>query len=345
MTILASELLLKKSKTVDETTNNGGLMDNNSSISSGVVNNVWPSVFKAERLAGSTKYRKVFLKVANDNDEVFYAPQFWLDIVTPGDDWVLFFPGTQTDTQADITGDEDCYGCASLKTNVSAGAGSIVIVLENSTLGTGEADEIFRDGDTIRITNKDTPSSVTGTEEIHVIDGAPVLVDDELTITLTGTLANDYNTDDNTYGTRVMSVYEPGDIETSYTGFTVTTAGDGDYDDTTYPVILDNIGTINQTVTLTFTDATNFTVASNVPGITLSGGSTSSDYAPTNPDVSKPYFTLDKDGFSGTWANGDTLVFSTVPASVPIWQKRVIPAGASSLTGNKTTIVFSGESA
>jgi hypothetical protein len=295
-------------------------------------------------LAGSTKYRKVFLKVANDSDEIFYAPQFWLDIVTPGDDWVTFFAGTQTDTQGDIAGTEDQYGCAELKTNVLAGAGSVVVTVEDSTLASG-ADAIFRDGDTIRITNKDNPSSGTGTEEIHVINGAPGVSGSDITLTLTGTLANAYNTDDNTYGTRVMSVYEPGDVEVAYDNLVAGTAGTGDYDDTTYPLIMDAIGTIDQTITITFTDASNFTVASDVAGVSLAGGSTAADYAPSNPDVTKPYFTIDKDGWTGTWANGDTLVFDTIPAAVPIWQKRVIPAAASSLTGNRTTIVVSGESA
>jgi len=345
MTILASELLMKKSKVVTDTDSNGGLMDNTAGVTSGVVNNVWPSVFKAERLAGSTKYRKTFLKVANDSDETLYNPQVWLDVVTPGDDWVVFFEGTQTDTQNDITGSEDCYGCGSLNTNVSAGAGSIIVDVEDATLATGAADEIFRDEDTIRITNMDTPSSGTGTEEIHVINGAPSVSGTEVTITLTGTLANDYNTDDNTYGTRIMSVYEPSDVVSSVGSAVATTADDGDYDDTTYPILADNIGTINQTITITFTGATTFTAVSNVSGVSLSGGSTGVDYAPSNPDVTKPYFTLDKDGWTGTWANGDTLVFSTVPAAIPIWQKRVVPAAASSLTGNKTSVVFSGESA
>jgi hypothetical protein len=345
MTILSSELLLKKSKTIDETANNGGLMDNASSVLTGVVNNVWPSVFKSERLAGSTKYRKLFLKVENDNDETFYNPQFWLDIVTPGDDWVIFFPGTQTDTQGDIAGTENCYGCALLKNNVTAGAGSIVVTVEDAVLATGAADEIFRDGDTIRITNKDTPTSGTGTEEAHVISGAPTVVGNDITLPLAGTLSNDYNTNDNALGTRVMSVYEPGDVVAAYNSLVATTPGDGAYDDTACPIVIDNIGTINQTVTITFTDATNFTVASNIAGVTLEDGVITSDYGPINPETSKPYFTIEKEGWTGTWANGDTLVFETVPAAVPIWQKRVIPAGAASLTGNKTTIVFSGESA
>jgi hypothetical protein len=345
MAIVDSELVMLKSKVIDDTSANGGLMDNTAVVTTGVVNNVWPSVFKAERLAGSTKYRKTFLKVANDSDETLFNTQIWMDQITQGDDWVTLFLGTQTDVQSDIGGTEDHYGCGTLQANVAAGAGSIVVTVENAVLATGAADEIFRDGDTIRITNKDTPSSVTGTEEVHVINGVPTVSGLDITITLTSTLANAYNVSDNTYGTRVMSVLEPGDIEASFSSFVDTTAGDGAYDDASYPVLLDNIGTINQTVTITFTSATTFTAASNVAGVTLTGGTKGVLYAPNNPTFTKPYFTLEAGGWSGTWASGDTIVFNTVPASDAIWQKRTVPAGAGTLTGNKAIVVFSGESA
>ncbi len=345
MAIVDSELIMLKSKVVGDTIANGGLIDNTAQVVSGVVNNVWPSVFKAERAAGSTKYRKTFLKVANDDDEILYNPQVWMDLITQGDDWVLFFIATFIDTQADITGGEDCYGCASLNTNVAAGVSSFIVDVEDASLATGAADEIFRDGDTIRITNKDTPSSGTGTEEEHVISGAPSVSSLEVTITIVGTLANAYNTDDNTYGTRIMSVVEPSDIVSAFDSVVDTTAGDGTFDEVTSPIVLDNIGTIDQTVTLTFTDGTNFTAASNVAGVSLTGGAKTSDYLPDNPDVSKPYFTVPTAGFAGTWASGDTLVFHTSPAAAAIWQKRVVPAGAASLTGNKAVVVFSGESA
>ena len=341
MAIINSELIMLKSLVVSDVAANGGLMDNGSVVSSGVVNNVWPSVFKAERLAGSTKYRKTFLKVANDAGETLFNPQVWMDIITQGDDWQVFFLGTQTDIQSDIDGTEDCYGCSSLTSDISAGVSSFTVTVEDDSLVPGGADEIFRDGDTIRITNKSTPTSVTGTEEDLVISGTPSVSGTDVTITITGTTANAYTSS----STRVMSLLEPGYIACGYSSFVDDTAGTGVYDDSAYPPLMDNISTIDQTVTITFTDSTNFTATSNVAGVTLTGGSTAVDYAPSNPTFSKPYFTLEKDGFSGTWANGDTIVFHTSPASFAIWQKRVVPAAAASLTGNKTVIVFSGESA
>ena len=103
MTIVNSELVILKSKVITDDSTNGGLMDNTAIVTSGVANNVWPSVFKAERTAGSTKYRKTFMKVANDNDEVLFNPQIWMDVVTPGEDWVTLFAGTQTDVASGIS--------------------------------------------------------------------------------------------------------------------------------------------------------------------------------------------------------------------------------------------------
>ncbi len=343
MSIIESEMIMLASAVIADDGTNGGRMDNNNTITSGVPSNVWPSVFKAERDNGSEKFRKTFFKIANDDDDTLYSPQIWIDIVTPADDWVVFFAGDQTDTEAGITGNEDCYGCSSLTSNVLAGVSSITVTVEDDTLATGAADEIFRDGGSIRITSKDTPDGASGYSEFHIINGVPSVSGSEVTIQLTGTLANAYNTDDNIYGTRVMSVYEPSDLAGTFDNFVDNTAGDGAFDDVLYPVQLDSIGTIEQIVTITFSDTTNFTVSSNVPGVSLSSGSTGADYVPSNPDVSKPYFTLPSAGFSGTWTQNDTIVFHTHPASTAIWQKRVIPPAASSVAGNRTVISLSGE--
>lgn len=342
MTIQDNEIQMYKSEVVSEDGTNGGRIDNDAQVISGVVSNVWPVVYKAERDAGGTKYRKTFWKVSNDDDETLLSAQVWIDIITQADDWVVFFAATQTNTASGIVGTEAKYGCGTLNSNISSGASSIVVAVEDESLATGN-DAIFRVGDNIRITNKDTPSSLTGTEElieISSVSNVGVLV----TIGLATNTTNAYNTDDNTYGTRVMSVYEPGDIATSVDTYVVTTAGDGDFDDSTYPVTGDNIATIEQTVTLTFSNSTDFVATSNVSGISLGTGSTASDFSPSNPDYTKPYFTVPSDGWTGTWASGDTLVFTTHPATIPIWQKRVVPAGSSSLSGNRTVLVCSGES-
>ncbi len=334
MTILNSELKFYKSATVDDTAANGGRMSANEIIS-GVVQNVFPHVLKAERDAGSTKYRKLFCKVQNDNDETLLGAQFWFDKPTAADDWCVMWPGTQRDAQGDITGSERIYGCAALSADAAAGGSTLVVEVEDASLV-----GIFQDGDTIRVTDKDTPDSTTGNEEFHTISGAPVVSGTEVTITIAGTLASDYTV---ASSSRAMSVYEPGDVLCSVDNWVETSVG-GTYDEGAYPVITDNIGTVEQTWTLTFTDANSYTVSGDTVG-DVGSGNISADFAPQNPDWSKPYFTLESAGFGGTWAAGDTIVFQTHPAAVPIWEKRVVPAGAASFANNAIIIVMAGESA
>jgi len=333
MTILKTELLFYKSKIVSADATNGGRMSANQIIS-GVVNNVWPHVLKAERDAGSTLYRKLFAKVANDLDETLLSATMWNDLPTDGDDWIVLFAATQRDTQADITGTERLYGCGTLNTDVAAGGSTIIVDVEDATL-TG----IFADTDTIRITDMADPDAVTGNEELLTISGAPSVVGTTVTITVAETLANAYTV---ASGTRVMSIYPVGDIKCTTDNW-VETSTAGTYDEGAYPPIIDNIGTVDETWTLTFTDATNYTVVGDTLG-TIGSGTTAADFAPVNADFSKPYFTLEFAGFAGTWAAGETIVFQTHPAAAPIWLKRVVPAGAASLSGNKNTTVLSGES-
>ena len=337
MTIIDSELKLYKSSVITDDGTNGGLMSSDECVSA-VSNNVFPNVFTADRVAGLTTHRKTFCKVGNDADESLYYPQIWMDIVTAGDDWCIFFVGTQTDVQAGIVGTEHKYGCAPLNANVAAGVSTLDVDVEDSTLATGN-DVIYTVGDVIRITDKATIGGA-GNEETHTLTGVSN-VGTVVTLTFAATtLANPYTTANDT---RVMTVYEPSTVTCSVDNWAETCAGDGTYDETTYPVVTDNIGTIDQTWTLTFTSATDFGVVGNTLG-SVGTGTTAGDFAPSNAAFSKPYFTLDKDGWALTWASADTVVFQTHPAAVPIWQRRTVPAGCTSLSGNKVTLVFGGES-
>ncbi len=334
MTILSTELLFYLPDVSNDTTLNGGRMTANQAIS-GVVNNIWPNVLKAERTAGSTKYRKLFSKNANDADLTLLSPQVWLDVVTAADDWITFLAGTQRNTQADLLGTERLYGCATLNTDITAGGSAIIVDVEDTSIV-----GIFADGDTIRLTDMATPDATTGNEEFLTITGAPVVSGTTITITVVEAIANSYTV---AGGTRVMSVYSPADVACSVDNWVLTSSA-GLYDNASYPPITDNIGTIEQTWTLTFADATTFSVSGDIVGA-VGSGTITADFIPSNPDFTKPYFTLEYAGFSGTWAGGDTIVWQTHPASIPIWEKRVVPALAASLSGNNTTLVISGESA
>ena len=339
MTILSSELKFYKPRTVTDTDANGGRMSFNEIVSN-TLQNTFPHAFSSERLAGSTKYRKLFLQVANDADETLYQALFRFFAPTAGDDYCCFWAGTPTDTQADIAGTERKYGVGTLNTAVSAGGSTLIVDVQNAAHATGN-DAIFAGGDTILITDKASWDAGTGNIEEHTIDGTPSVSGTEVTITLTGQLANDYAAGT---GTTVMSGLDSGDIATSFDNWDETGMAAGSYDEGSYPPVLDNLGTVDLEVTLTFTDATNFTATCDDPDITLGSGTTGSDFAPLNPWNAKPLFTLESGGWSGSEAAADELVFQVHGAYVGLWEKRVIPASCGPLTGNKLTLVSGGES-
>ena len=336
--MLDSDIKTYHAQEVSQAATNGGRRSDNQVIS-GVFNNVWPNIPRAKRLSGWTLYRKLFVQAAANGVETLIDAQHWIDRPTVGDDYVVAFVGTPTDTQADITGNERKYGAAFIKSDIAPGAQTFVVTVENAALATSP-DMIFADGDTIRLTDIATPTSATGNEEMLTISGTPSVSGSDITITVAETIANGYAVADQA---RAISIIPKGDIKTSVTGFTVTSAGDGAYDSAANPLILDNDGTIEDSITLEFTDATHFTVTG-TSGVNYGTGDTSTDFTPINSGRSKKYFTLAAAGFSGTWAAGDKIEFATHPADFAIWLRLTIPANCASLSNNKITTVTAGES-
>ncbi len=332
MSIVANELIWRKPTEVSDLSTNGGRMTA-TAAPSGVKNNMLPDVPQAERTAGSTKYRKAFIHIANDADLTLIDPKVFIAQPTPGDDRVLVFPGTHTDTQTSITGSEQLYGAGLLNANVSAAAVTCSVLVESA------ADAIFKAGMTVRICDKQTVDGV-GNEQYVLLASDASYVGNVATLTFTTTpLVFGFNLSTPTY---VSSCIRPGDIACTVTGW-VETTGTGTYDEATYPVLPDNIGTIQQLWTLTFTSGTAYTVSGDTVGV-VGSGNTSTDFVPSNPAFSKPYFTLRSSGWGGSWANGNTITFSTKPASTPVWYKRIVPPGANSLSGNKVVVAIDGES-
>ena len=177
MSIVAAELEWYQPAVRNDTTSNGGRMTA-TVITSGVKNNIWPDVPQAERIAGSNKYRKVFIKVSNDDDDTLFSSRIFVETFTPGDDAVLIFAGTQTDTQNDLTGSERLYGSGQLAANVSAAATVITVDTEGASFN------YFQDGDTIRISDKTDVNDNVNNEEFATIVGTPSYSSDQATITL-----------------------------------------------------------------------------------------------------------------------------------------------------------------
>lgn len=331
MSILQSELKWYKSKEMSDQGTNGGLMSPTVSVSN-VKNNIWPDVTNAERIAGSTKYRKVHVKVDNSENLPLQDAKFYLDRYTAGADSVMLFAGTHSDIQSDLSGSERVYGAGQLNADVSSGATVISVLTE------GVAYNMFQAGDVIRVSNKTDINDATGTEEFVTIGSAPSYVGDVATITLSPALDNSYVGTE----TRVSSVISAGVIESGYSGLSAVSAG-GAMDDTNFPISVPNISGVYDDWTLTFTSGTAFNIIGARTGA-VGSGSILTTAAPNNPDYSLPFFSIPSGMWGGTWQAGDSVSFHTDPASFPVWYKRVVPAGATSLTGNEAVAVLDGES-
>lgn len=333
--MLSTDLKVYKAKA-------NGRMDGASPVTSGALQNVFPHVTSAQRTAGHFDYRKNFWKIADDADGAALDPEIYQDAPTlSATDYIVMFLMGQRDRVEDLTGyatgtdTQTKYGSAVLKNNITAGATALTVTVRNAALASG-SDAIFRDGGKIKLNDKATADALTGNEEVLTISGAPVVAGLDITITVAETIANDYTAS----GTaRVSSLIKPGDIETSVTAAVVTSTA-GTFDDTTYPILLDNIGTVDEDWTLTRA-AGAWTLSGDSLGVIATGITlTSANYAPSNPDFTKPYMTIDYRALGGTWVDGDTITWTTHPAAVGIGQKRVVPAGTASLANNRSTQVL-----
>ncbi|MBF0517275.1 MAG: hypothetical protein HQK97_09195 [Nitrospirae bacterium] len=140
-------------------------------------------------------------------------------------------------------------------------------------------------------------------------------------------LANNYATA-NTYCGVAITL---GDIKTSVSNKAIT--GSGAFDET--KIVLDNIGTVDDTWTLTFTSATAFNCVGTLEG-SVGTGAINSAFTPTNANTGQKYLQIPANAWSGTWATGNTLQIKTGPAAATLWLKEVVPAGTGAFSENGT---------
>ncbi len=330
MPVLQAELKWYKSEAISDATTNGG-RPSNALVITGQKGNIFPDVSDDERLPGITRYRKVFAAVDNTSSDKLLNTKLHFLGVTPAEDYVTLFEGTSIDRQADITGAERNYGNGFLTSTISPGDTTFDVSLQSSS------QVIFNEA-----SPDNTIVLYNGADAEYFDNVSAVKVGPVVTLSLdTGdAIVNTYTAANGSVG----SVLTLGTLETTTTGFAVITVGTGSYDDTTYPLEGDNIATVQDVFTLTFTSASNFTVAGVLEGI-LPPGQTTVDYSPPNTNKSsRPYFTLRAAGFGGAFQTGDTITFTTHPVHRGIWLKSICPAGAASYSGNNFFFRLRGES-
>lgn len=332
------EVKLFRALTNNDLSANGGRESYNE-ILSGVMNNVFPNVSHSERVAGTTRYRKIFLRNTDDEQFFLFNSRFWVDKISLADDYYRIAVGTPTDTQGDI-GAYDFFGTGRFEAARTAGQSSIDI-----NFGDTDLDGVMAPGDKLYITDKKNVDDTGHNDEFGEIDTI-VWNGSVATIGLVDPLqfsyAVSYQDAGVTYYSRCGVYLELGDLVGSADAHVVTSAA-GTFDSTNNPVEGDNESTVEDSITVTFTGATTFTVAGTYLGA-LGAGVIGSDFAPTNPNTGRPYFTIPSVAWGGTWAPGDTLDFDTHPASGAIWLKEEVPAGAQSFSNNIVEVAFYGES-
>ncbi|MEO1752009.1 hypothetical protein [Thiofaba sp. EF100] len=336
MPILDHEIVWRPAAMMSDVTpaQNGGRMAG-SLLVSGVKNNLFPDVSQSERLAGSTKWRKAFIHVASNQDTALLNVRLFLDALTPAGDFVVFYPGTQTDTEQQVAGRP--YGIGALYEAAPSGATQIKVACEHpSEYATLQP---FRIGDRLRVS--DRPSTGGAGNEEWVTISAVSYGPDFATIDVSPALTNNYAM----ATTLVSSVFELPRVSGAVTDITVNSAS-GTLDAATVGnVVAHNKGAVEEAWTLTFTSPTAFTVSGTTTGPLGSPGSISADYAPINPATGTPFFTIKSIAWGGTFAANDKVTFTTHPAAIPIWYRRQVPAGTFSLANDYCSLAIHGESA
>lgn len=149
-------------------------------------------------------------------------------------------------------------------------------------------------------------------------------------------------------GTRVSSLLMLGDLQGRVSAGFAQQAWTGvwsdgriggepsaDFNDTLYPIVTTNAGSIGQRWYILFTSTTTFRVIGEFVG-EIATGNTGAEYAPVNPATSVPYFAIPLLGWGTGWAAGNVYRFNTEGAQAPIWALRCVapsvPGGNDSVT-------------
>ena len=333
MPLLSTDIKVYKSENPSTDLSTGGGKINTTMELVDVVGALFANVDDAERLAGSTKWRKMFFKLCNNGVLPLVGARVFEDKDTDGIDTILFGLGTEEDTKGSGSPISTLYGSVALATTVSSGDTSIQVHLPKDVDGIANVANFFRINDTLRITNKATVSS-TGNEEFPIITNV-VVAGSLVTLTVSPPLVSGYSSSN----TRVMNVLVIGDL-VAHADAVSNDSTDGTFDIS--KVTCNNLSSVYADWTITFTSSSAFSLTSSIAGFSATVGNVTGTLAPSNAAYSLPYFSITSDAFGGVFVTGDVIAFQTTPANVPIWLKRIIPAGADPVAINRATFVLDG---
>ena len=318
-----TDLCLMRSVTVSDALTNGGRQSFNQ-ITSGVLNNLFPNVSQSERTVGHVRYRKFFFRNKNASDETSVNSRFWISALSTGDDRNRIKLGTDVDTQEEADDYTNWKGSGYITSQLAVDSTSFSAEF-------GAADGI-QAGDILRLNDG------SGTAEfLTVAAGGVSWAGTVATITLATPARGLYPASTDSI---VSACLDIGDLVAGTSGWSET-SGAGTYNESTYPVEVNNLGTVDDEWTLTFTSASAFTISGSNTG-SLGAGSISGDSNPINPNIGSGayYFIIRASGWGGTWQAGDTVTFTTSHSSKGFWIKEIIPSGCSSMSSNVTNFML-----
>jgi len=313
-----TDLILLKSTVISDSTANGG-RQSYTQVSSSVLNNMFANVSQTDRTNGTTKYRKFFFRNKNASDETAANSRIWISSQSTGGDYFRMKAGTDTDTQAEADDYTSWLGTGYLTSVAATDATTLEALFDTN-------DGVYN-GSMIRVTDN------SGGEEFLTVksSGGVSWNGNTATIITTSGIRSTYPASQNSL---VSGVVDLGSLIAATSAW-VESSASGTYDETSYPIEVNNIGTVSDDWTLTFTSANTFTVAGSNTG-SVGTGSTASDFSPVNASAGGGayYFILRSAGWGGTWQTGETVTFTTTHSSAGVWIKEVVPAGTSSKTSN-----------
>ena len=99
-----------------------------------------------------------------------------------------------------------------------------------------------------------------------------------------------------------------------------------EYNDTQYPLLVDNASCVTEDWLLLFQTATTYQVIGKNLGV-IATGDTTSDTSPLNPVTGQPYFTLSWEGWGAGWSAGNSVRFHSEGAGMPLWIIEAVSQG------------------
>jgi len=324
-----TDFVVYKSVTIsDVAASNGGRMST-TQATSGVLNNLFPNVTQSERTDGVTRYRKFFFKNKNASNETAATSRIWISQRSTGGDYFRLKGGTNADVQTDAEGYTNWSGTGYLSTTLAADSTSMDVIFD-------AASGVYA-GSVIRV------SDSSGIEEFLTVKAAGVSWFGNIAMVVTTTAAR--NTYPSGQNSLVCAVIDLGSLAASQDSWSESSAS-GTYDESTYPPLVNNVGTVEDTWTITFTSASAFTCAGTQTG-SVGAGSILSDFSPINPNVGTGdyYFSVRSAGWGGTWQTGETVTFSTHHSAGAFWVKEIIPASTAAKTNNQVIFTLYAEGA